>query len=63
MFAPIRGIPKITTTVFNIGSLTTQRHQIRFAELLRAVTDDHKHVCSYRLATVIDPTPVTRFAS
>jgi glycosyltransferase involved in cell wall biosynthesis len=46
-FAPIRadhGIPEDATVVFNVGSLTTQKRPVRFAELLRAVTDDHEDI-------------------
>jgi glycosyltransferase involved in cell wall biosynthesis len=42
-FDPIRGehdIPEEVTVVFNIGSLTNQKWPVRFAELMRTVTDD-----------------------
>jgi glycosyltransferase involved in cell wall biosynthesis len=42
-FDPIRGehdIPEEATVVFNIGSLTNQKRPVRFAELMRTVTDD-----------------------
>lgn len=43
MFEPIRSaysIPEDATLVFNIGSLTNQKRPVRFAELMRTVTDE-----------------------
>lgn len=42
-FAPIRGeynIPSDATVVFNIGSLTTQKQAVTFAQVMREVTDN-----------------------